>query len=67
MDRAIFQFDSSKYNENEVVMLSRKACEHLTNVDEENVTKFDLECDTLESLLNEGLLDTTNGIFRAFI
>lgn len=67
MDRAIFQFDSSKYNENEVVMLSRKACEHLANVDEENVTKFDLECDTLESLLNDDMFDTTNCYFRAFI
>lgn len=67
MDKAIFQFNSSKYNVDEVVILSRKACEHLANVDEENVTKFDLEGDSLEDLLNEGMLDTTNCCFSVFI
>lgn len=66
MDRAIFQFDSSKYNEDEVVMLSRKACEHLANVDFCNVTKFDLESDSLEDLLNGDMFDTTNCYFRVF-
>lgn len=67
MDRAIFQFESSKYNENEVIMLSRKACEHLANVDSCNVTKFDLESDSLEDLLNEDMFDTTNCYFRCFV
>lgn len=66
-DKAIFQFDSSKYDSQEVFTLSRKACEHLANVDEDNVTKFDLETDSLEELLNDDMFDATNCYFRVFI
>lgn len=66
MDKAIFQFDSRYYEYNEVARLSRETCEHLVNVDED-VTKFDLESETLEELLNNDRLDTANCFFRVFI
>ena len=66
-DKAIFQFDSANYDLQEVSTLSREACEHLANVDEENVMKFDLETESLEDILNNEMLDTTNCYFRVFI
>lgn len=67
MDKAIFQFDSIHYNANEVSKFSRKTCERLANTDEENVTKFDLESETLEELLNNDMFDTANCFFKVFI
>lgn len=67
MDKVIFQFNATNYDES-VFTLSRKACEHLANIDEENVTKFNLDFDTsLQELLNDGAFDTTNCYFRVFI
>lgn len=66
-DKAIFQFNSSKYYES-ATTLSRRTCEYLANIDEENVTKFNLDFDTsLQELLNDNMLDTTNCYFRVFI
>lgn len=66
-DKAIFQFDSSKYDAS-VTTLSREVCEHLADTDEDNVTKFNLDFDTsLQELLNDDMLDTTNCFFRVFI
>lgn len=67
MDKAIFQFNSMSYKYNEVIHLSRETCEHLVNVDEENVTKFDLEGEPLEELLNNDMLDIEKCFFRVFI
>lgn len=66
-DKAIFQFDSIKYTLEDVNGFTRSVCEHLTNIDKYNVTKFDLETDSLENILNDEILDTTNCYFRVFI
>lgn len=66
MDKEIFQFYSNYYDVY-VFQFSRETCEHLANVDAENVTKFDLESETLEELLNNDRLDTKNCFFRVFI
>lgn len=70
MDGAIFQFDAGIYEMEEVQKLSRSTCERLAEIDETNVTKFDLGSDyhdkSIESLLNDDLLDTTNCYFRVF-
>lgn len=72
MDKAIFQFDANAYNEEDVKGFSRDLCEHLANVDEDNVTKFDLDpydkhtARGVENLLNDDMLDTTNCFFRVF-
>lgn len=68
MDKAIFQFSVLTYDREEITKLSRKACEHLANVDEEHVTKFDFSDDTvLQYLFNESLFDIDNCWFRTFI
>ena len=67
MDKAIFQFDSTEYTLEDVKGFTRSVCEHLANKDEDNVTKFDLETDSLEDILNDELLDTTICYFRVFI
>lgn len=68
MDKAIFQFSVLAYEREEVTKLSRKDCEHLANVDEEHVTKFDFSDDkSLQDLFNESMFDIDNCWFRIFI
>lgn len=71
MDGAIFQFNADSYELEEVQSYLRSTCERLTNIDEVNVTKFDLgsSCHnkTIETLLNDDALDTTNCYYRVFI
>lgn len=68
MSKAIFQLNADKYDDWEVVKrFTRHICEHLANTDEENVTKFDLEGESLEDLLNNDRFDTTNCFFKVFI
>lgn len=60
----IFQFYACEYNQEDVKTFSRDMCEKLTNLDEDNVTKFEFE--SFEDALYEDILDTTEGLFRVF-
>lgn len=66
MDKAIFQFDS-RYYTNDVSKFNRTTCERLAYIDKECVTKFDLEGESLEELLNNDRFDTTNCFFKVFM
>lgn len=68
MDRAIFEFDNERYDANEVLQLSRKACEHLANVDNEYVTKYNIETQkNLDEVLNDYIGDSGAYTYRSFI
>lgn len=74
MDRAIFEFNSDKYQEKETMNFSRALCEHLADVDENNVTKYDMGSDDKDGLddilghyLNNGIFDNQYYNYRVFI
>ena len=68
MDRAIFEFTSEKYDTNEVLQLSRKACEHLANVDGEHVTKYNIDTqENLDDVLNFRISNDGEYIYRGFL
>ena len=68
MDRAIFQFNCEKYSCEVIKHLTLSECEHLADVDENNVTKFNIDtAEELDEILNEDLLDIANCNFKSFI
>lgn len=68
MDKAIFQFNSFHYDHITVATMPRETCEHLSNHDEENVIKFNVEGEgSLETLLNNDMLDVDNSFYRVFL
>ena len=61
MDRAIFEFTSEKYDTNE-------ACEHLANVDDEHVTKYNIDTqENLDDVLNFRISNDGEYIYRGFL
>lgn len=70
MDKAIFQFDTSAYDKDVVEGFSREECEKLSNIDEENVVKFDFNNTSLQSIMNDDVFitfDLDNCWFRVFL
>lgn len=67
MESAIFQFKSNAYTKEQTKMFDRGLCEHLSEVDQGNVTKFDISSiNFFEEYLNNSLLDNSNCWFRIF-
>lgn len=67
MDKAIFEF-SCRYSPKDIEKLTRKDCERLCNTDESNVTKYDLETESLETLLNASVFEESRHyLYRVFI
>lgn len=67
MDKALFQFNGDYYAKKDVTNLSREMCEHLAKIDSDNVTKFDLEHQTFEELLNsDDIIDCYCCYFKVF-
>ena len=68
MDRAIFEFNKKKYYTDKILQLSREDCEHLANIDDEYVTKYNIDTqESLDEVINDYIGYSGLYIYRSFI
>lgn len=56
-DKAIFVFNASFHEREDVEKLTRQECEEMCNSNSDTVSKYDLEGDSLQDLINNQELD----------